>query len=369
MDFITQLPVSSAGFDAIAVFVDKLTKMVHFVPMKTTDNAANVARLFFDAIFRLHGLPEHIVSDRDPRFVSSFWQNLWKLLGTDLMMSTSYHPQTDGQTERVNRILEEYLRAFVNSRHNNWHEYLAAAEFTINSAKQVSTGKSPFELNSAVPPRGPAAFLNPSGSQRRNKNKTSEESVDFVKDLQKAIEDAKKHLVKAQQRQKAYADLSRRAHSFVPGQLVLVEKAQFRLAGDGPSHKLNPEYVGPFKILEVVNTNTLKLELPSAMNHHPVINVSKCIEYRNTDRFAGRPRQQTNPEHVGMKRGQKMWLVDRFLKVKKNPPTWHAKHGPRQYLVRWLGYGRQHDQWRPEKALREDLGDEVFESVVADMDN
>lgn len=368
MDFITQLPLSSAGFDAIAVFVDKLTKMVHFVPMKTTDNAANVARIFFDAVFRLHGLPDHIVSDRDPRFVSSFWQNLWKLLGTDLMMSTSYHPQTDGQTERVNRVLEEYLRAFVNNGHDNWHEYLSAAEFTINSAKQVSTGKSPFELNSAVTPRGPASFLNPSGRKKgRSKKRSEEVAEDFIKDLQQAIADAKKNLVKAQQRQKAYADLSRRAHRFEAGQFVLVEKSQFRLAGDGPSHKLNPEYVGPFKILKVVNTNALKLELPNSMNHHHVVNVSKCVEYNDTDRFADRPRQQTDPEAVGVKRGEKLWVVDKFLKVRNNPPRHKRKHGPRKYLVRWLGYGPQHDEWRPETSLRDDLGDEIFEAFVADM--
>ena len=116
MDFIVQLPKTKKSFDAILVVVDRLTKRVHFIPTYTTATAPDIAKTFFENIFRLHGLPKTIVSDRDPKFVSKFWKMLFKQLGVHLALSTAYHPQTDGQTERANRTLEDMLRTFVNYR-------------------------------------------------------------------------------------------------------------------------------------------------------------------------------------------------------------------------------------------------------------
>jgi transposase InsO family protein len=110
MDFITQLRVTKSGHDAIAVFVDRLTKMVHFAPTYTDCSARDVARLFNDTAFKHHGLALELISDRDPRFTSKLWTELTRLLGTKLKMSTAFHPQTDGQTERSNRVLEDYLK-------------------------------------------------------------------------------------------------------------------------------------------------------------------------------------------------------------------------------------------------------------------
>jgi transposase InsO family protein len=140
MDLITQLPHTKAGNDAIVVVVDKYSKMLHCIPTTTTVTARQLAKLFFNEIVRLHGVPSSIISDRDPRFTSSFWQQLWKQLGTRLAMSTAYHPQTDGQTERANRTIEEMLRAYVNTKQNDWDEYLTAVEIAYNNGKQTSTG-------------------------------------------------------------------------------------------------------------------------------------------------------------------------------------------------------------------------------------
>ena len=127
MDLITQLPVTTQGNDAIVVFVDKFTKMVHYAATTTTCTADQVARIFFDTVIRLHGIPKHIISDRDRRFTSRFWRELWTLCGTQLKMSTAYHPQTDGQTERANRTLEEILRHYVSSKQDDWDQHLTAA--------------------------------------------------------------------------------------------------------------------------------------------------------------------------------------------------------------------------------------------------
>src|SRR6266511_685843 len=127
--------------------VDRLSKRDHFEPTVTTATAPDTAKLFFSSIFRLHGLPRAIVSDRDSKFTSRFWQELFRLLGVKLAMSTAFHPQTDGQTERANRTLEDMLRAFVNYRQTNWDECLPAAEFAYNNSLQASTGYTPFFLD------------------------------------------------------------------------------------------------------------------------------------------------------------------------------------------------------------------------------
>src|SRR3954470_5102000 len=125
MDFITQLPKTKTTHkDAIVVFVDRLSKQAHFEAMNTTATAPDVAKIFFNTVFRHHGLPQVIASDRDARFTSNFWQALFKMLDTRLAMSTSFHPQTDGQTERTNRTLEQILRNYVSYKQDNWDQCL-----------------------------------------------------------------------------------------------------------------------------------------------------------------------------------------------------------------------------------------------------
>ena len=156
MDFIVHLPKTRSGFTAILVVVDRLTKMVHFLPTVDTATAEETAALFRDRVFCLHGMPQSIVSDRDVKFTSAFWRELHRLLGITLNMSTAYHPQTDGQTERMNRVLEDMLRHFVNRHHDDWDQYLAPAEFAINNAENVSVQNTPFMLNYGRHPWLPA---------------------------------------------------------------------------------------------------------------------------------------------------------------------------------------------------------------------
>ncbi len=120
--------------------------MIHLIPTKTRTSAKDIADIFFGQIFRIHGLPEHIVSDRDPRFISKFWTALWKKTGTHLGMTSSYHPQTDGQTERANKTIEEMLRSYVQTNGSDWDKYLPALEFAYNSSIHATTGFSPFFL-------------------------------------------------------------------------------------------------------------------------------------------------------------------------------------------------------------------------------
>ena len=147
MDFIVQLPLTRQGNDAIVVFTDRLTKRGHFQAMHTSATAPEVTKIFFNTIFKDHRLPITIISDRDAKFTSHFWKSLFGQTGTKLAMSIAFHPQTDGQTERLNRTLEEMLRIYTTYNQDTWDKYLLAAEFTYNNSKQASTEFTPFELD------------------------------------------------------------------------------------------------------------------------------------------------------------------------------------------------------------------------------
>ena len=145
-DLITDLAESN-GFMAIVVFMDKLTKMVHLAPCTKEVTAMEYAKLFVDYVFQLHGLPEVIISDRDPHFTGKFWKSLFDLLGTDLRFSTAFHPQTDGQSERMIQTMENFLRSYVERRPVGLSQHLELAEFAANNAVNVVTGYTPFFLN------------------------------------------------------------------------------------------------------------------------------------------------------------------------------------------------------------------------------
>jgi hypothetical protein len=142
-DFIIKLPKTGRGNTGIMVVVDRLSKMMHFLPIRDGIGVEKVARLFVDRIYCLHGLPKSFVSDRDSKFTALFWRFVFDILGTKLDMSSTRHSETDGQTERVNRILEEYLREVVKYK-KDWDLFLGLAEFCYNSAIHTSTKKSPF---------------------------------------------------------------------------------------------------------------------------------------------------------------------------------------------------------------------------------
>jgi len=161
IDFITKLPQTTRQHDSIMVVVEKLTKATHFVPVKSTHKATNIAEIYMKEIARLHGVPKAIVLDRDSKFTSNFWKGLFKEFETNLNLSTTYCPQTDGQIERVNQVIEDMLRMSVMDRPSKWEDYLYLVEFTYNKGYHASLKMSPFETLHGRKCKTPVSWDNP----------------------------------------------------------------------------------------------------------------------------------------------------------------------------------------------------------------
>jgi hypothetical protein len=200
MDFIDGLPCSGS-VDAILVVVDKLSKFAHFIPLRHPFTAATIARLFMDHIYRLHGMPLAIISDRDRIFTSAFWKHLFSITGTSLRMSSAYHPQTDGQTERVNQCLETYLRCFAHACPSKWVHWISLVEFWYNSSFHSSLGRSPFEVLYGFPPRH-FGIVPPEATHVTDLNTWLDEHAVMHSLIQQ-------HLSRAQHRMKHQADKNR----------------------------------------------------------------------------------------------------------------------------------------------------------------
>lgn len=200
MDFIEGLPKSS-GYSVIMVVVDRLTKYAHFIPIKHPYTAHSIAHTFFSNVVKLHGLPKSIVSDRDKIFTSLFWQELFKLTGTQLHLSSAYHPQTDGQTERVNQCLEMFLRCTVHDTPSQWAKWLDSAELWYNSSYHTSLKCSPFKALYGVDPN--VGMMPSEMGEREN-----DASITF-QNRHHYLEMIKAHLAAAQNKMKYYADQNR----------------------------------------------------------------------------------------------------------------------------------------------------------------
>ncbi|KAE9167490.1 hypothetical protein PF004_g28808 [Phytophthora fragariae] len=233
MDFVVRLPVTKLHkFDSILVIVDRLTKRAHFIATKTTATAQDTAKLFRDHYQRLHGFPVSIVCDRDSKFTSKLWTHLLQLQDTKLSPSSAFKPSTDGQTEITNKFIGEYLRAYVNPHQNDWHDFLALAEFAYNARDHSSLGMSPFVADLGYQPRSVSDLDVPEPPSYKSASR-------FV-DVQKAIlVECQDALDLAQQRMKHYFDRNRPAPGFKVGDQVLLDTsklAMHHVGSDGSVH-------------------------------------------------------------------------------------------------------------------------------------
>ena len=341
MDFITDLPRTTGGFDTILVIVDKLSKYVHLIPTVKTVTAEETAKLFLSHVYQYHGMPKVIISDRDPKFTSGFWKSFCKRLDLDSRYSTAFRPQTDGQTERANKVVEEVLRHFIDGTHKNWEDLLPLIAFAMNNAKSSTTGETPFYLNYGTHPNTPLNLGLPEG-------KIPSLEVIF-QDMNDTLTRIRTLMKAAQDRQKSYADARfLRPHTFQTNDLVMLSTKNIKFAHG--KKKFHPKYIGPFPIESVIGThrNAVRLQLPSSYKIHPVFHVSLLKPFKpGINSPSPLP---LDPEIVD---GIPFYKVETILSKRIRPGGRRRK--VTEFLIKWQGYDDSHNSWEPRHNLTDDL--------------
>lgn len=330
MDFITDLPPSQ-GFDTLYVVKDRLSKQAHFIPTVKTATGSDIAELYLREVFRLHGASRSIVSDRDTKFTSAFWKRFMEGLNVKLNMSTAFHPQTDGSTEVINQVIEQYLRVFCNYRQDDWVTHLPLCEFAYNNSVSSTTGMTPFFANSGHHPIfDPLTF-------QSEVVPSAEERIDKMKII---LEDLRANLTHAQA---CYTEQANRSRLDVPqlrvGRKVFLDMRNIK--SGRPCKKLDNKKSGPYKIIQEINPVTFKLNLPSTMKIHPVFHAS-LLEPQTEDIIEDFKQPKPPPEIV---QGEEEWVVEKICDFKKS-------RGKRYYLVHWLGYDESDRTWEPASNLK-----------------
>jgi hypothetical protein len=347
-DTVTGLPKTKQGYDAIQVYVDRRTKLKRFAATRKTDSSVQLANTTLRTIIGPHGMPRSIVSDRDPRITAKFWRELSRLLGSTVDMSTAYHPQSDGQSEREIQTLETALLGYGNAMGDDWDQFLPALELAFNSKKQASTGAAPFTLVYGTEARLP---IDCALDEVRPTNVPA--AADRAERMKTAMELARTQTERAQAKQKRLADRHRRLLQLTEGDQVLLATEDLRLRSG--SHKMTARYIGPFRVIGTVNENAVKLDLPPLLGAlHSTINISRLKLYRDGKAlFPTRPQRLVQPPAVETDtNGVTRYAVEAVLAQRR-------KGSQREMLVRWVGYGAEQDEWRPRSELVKSAGELV----------
>jgi transposase InsO family protein len=345
LDIVSGFPTTKTGFDAIVVFTDRLTKRVYIEPCTKTASARDLALIFFRTVFRSQGMPRVLLSDNGPQFTSAFWTEFFSLLQTDIRLTSSYHPQSNGQTERFNRTLIEALRSFVNARHDNWDNFLVHFEFAYNSTVNASTGFSPFILQFAQAPRAPWDSVLEGGENDSNGPLSGGDlafSLGF--DTLKNLKQARASLQEAAQRQRVRNALLTRPHEYAVDDEVLLstENIALRL----PSRKLSPKFVGPFRIVELRGKNAVKIQPTGRFRAlHEIVNVEYLRPYNTRSENVGPPPHHLSVKPVAVEPLGEWYQIAEILDHR-------GRAGPaQQCLVRWEGFDASHDSWVPRRDI------------------
>ena len=328
-DFIVGLP-KSEGYDGIWVVADHLTKEAHFVPIKSDIDTEETIDLYLQHVWKLHGVPEKMISDRGTQFTSKLMRGVFKKLGIQGAYSTAYHPQTDGQTERINQTLKQYLRLFCRYRQNDWSQYLPMAEFAYNNSASTTTKLSPFYAARGYHPR----MTFETGTET-NVPKAEE----MISHLHQVQEELKAAMRLSQEQMTQYYNRGREQEPKLEvGQKVWLDARN--ITTTAPSPTLADRRLGPFEIEEAVSEVDYRLKLPSQVQIHPVFHISLLHPHKES-MIPGRVEPPPPPVEV---EGEEEYEIQEI----KDGRMWR---GQKQYLVSWEGYGPNEDMWLPEKGL------------------
>ena len=318
MDFIVKLPLSES-YDTILTITDTFSKASIFIPCNETIDAVKTAKLYTTYVLPHYGLPSRIISDRDPRFTSTFSRELCRALSIDQNISTAYDPQTDGQSERTNQRLEQYLRIFINSYQTNWASLLPLAQYTLNATPNATTHKAPFQIILGYIPKvhqTSRPFRSPSVEVR-------------LEQIKQARFKAASALHKA-----ADLELPSRFSPYQKGDKVWLEGRN--LTTTHPTAKLAPRRYSPFPITRIVSRTSYQLQLPAQWKIHNVFHASLLTPYKETS-LNGSKYQEPAPDLID---GQPEWEVEQILRSRRY-------RNQLQYQVRWKGFSEAHDSWEP----------------------
>ena len=247
------------------MIVCRLTKYAHFVPVNESMNAEELAYIVVRTVVSRHGMPEEFISDRGTLFTAQFWNTLLARLGSKSKLSTSYHPQTDGQTERTNQALEQYLRMYVDYDQSNWAELLPMAQFAFNSAKSSTTGVSPFYANYGYEP---TAY-----GESRETESLSESALVWAERLMNLHKHLREEISRKNEKSKSYANKSRiEGPTFKRGDKVFLLRKNIKTKR--PNSKLDHKKLGPFEVIKKMGPVNYELRLPKSMRIHPVFHIS-----------------------------------------------------------------------------------------------